>query len=409
MIKVMNVKTARTAVAAALAAILSISATATQSFTLYDVVARNDKEAQRLADSPLTFMGCSIVVGANRFAVPRGQEWQIFTLNMPTQFAGFYSPEIPGPAHGVQDGGDYRTEYLNYDSLIAEYENLRAQYPEIVERKQIGTTIQNRPIYAYRIFNQEQLDQAVPPKSIIIGGTIHAREWISPATVLHITKMTVEGLASADNAYTNRLTDKVGIWVVPVQNPDGYIYTWTNNRLWRKNRRLVTGTTYGVDLNRNWAKGFGGQGSSGTPSSETYRGTAAFSEPETAAVRNLAQATQNIVGWIDFHSYGQHILYSWSYTTTPPVNQTYAHACGTSYQQAMLNAGGALYDVGQGSINLYIAAGTTKDWFYDQFNCASYTIELRNTSTFELPPAFITPTQDENWAGFQAWVNTLNL
>ena len=64
--------------------------------------------------------------------------------------------------------------------------------------------------------------------------------------------------------------DKLNFHILPIANPDGYIYTWSNQsnidiRLWRKNRntsRIDDATTYregysvadcvGVDLNRNF-------------------------------------------------------------------------------------------------------------------------------------------------------------
>ena len=91
-----------------------------------------------------------------------------------------------------------------------------------------------------------------------------------------------------------RVTDLLNtteVWVVPVGNPDGYQYTFTNERLWRKNLRDNDGDgeitiADGVDLNRNFESHWGldEEGSSGIPSSGTYRGIAPNSEPETQAV-----------------------------------------------------------------------------------------------------------------------------
>ena len=88
--------------------------------------------------------------------------------------------------------------------------------------------------------------------------------------------------------------------------------------MWRKNRRDNGGGSYGVDLNRNWGFnwGYNNIGSSGSPSSETYRGTAPFSEPETEAVRQFCNAhIFSIV--LNFHSYSNLMLYSWSIPYAP--------------------------------------------------------------------------------------------
>ena len=98
--------------------------------------------------------------------------------------------------------------------------------------------------------------------------------------------------------------------LVPVLNPDGYEYSRTKDRYWRKNRRKNSGSkcdegilhhgfedaangvmvdSYGVDLNRNFGKGFGEGGASTDPCSIFYTGPEAFSEPESAALRDYVQ------------------------------------------------------------------------------------------------------------------------
>ena len=87
------------------------------------------------------------------------------------------------------------------------------------------------------------------------------------------------------------LLNKTELWFVPVANPDGYDFTFTEgNRLWRKNLRDVNGdgqitTGDGVDPNRNFPSNFhyDEEGSSSEFASETYRGPEPFSEPETQA------------------------------------------------------------------------------------------------------------------------------
>jgi hypothetical protein len=76
-------------------------------------------------------------------------------------------------------------------------------------------------------------------------------------------------------------------------------------------------------------------------------------------------------------------------------------------RNAITAGGGNSYVSGQGSTTLYVAGGTSKDWFYDAFGSASYTIELRDTgqSGFLLPESQITPTQNEAWNAMRALFN----
>ncbi len=80
-------------------------------------------------------------------------------------------------------------------------------------------------------------------------------------------------------------------------------------------------TCIGVDLNRNWGHQWGGMGADTNPCGETYRGPAAFSEPETKAVKEAFDVVAaRTVLYISYHSYGEMILLPWGYTYMVPKN-----------------------------------------------------------------------------------------
>ena len=64
--------------------------------------------------------------------------------------------------------------------------------------------------------------------AILMDCGIHAREWVSPAFCLHAIRMLLK-----DGSFG--LLNKYDFNIIPVANPDGYVYTQTN-RMWRKNR-----------------------------------------------------------------------------------------------------------------------------------------------------------------------------
>ena len=81
--------------------------------------------------------------------------------------------------------------------------------------------------------------------------------------------------------------------LVYLLNPDGYEYSRSTDRMWRKNRRKNENSKcVGVDLNRIFDKGFG-ENSSDDPCQEDYRGPEAFSEPEARALRDYVLKLQS--------------------------------------------------------------------------------------------------------------------
>ena len=95
-------------------------------------------------------------------------------------------------------------------------------------------------------------------------------------TTVYVAESLLSGYGESDRI--TALVNGTEFFIIPIVNPDGYRYTWNSFRMWRKNRRNNGNGSYGVDLNRNWAVGWGGGGSSGNPVSNPYRGTGPFSE-----------------------------------------------------------------------------------------------------------------------------------
>lgn len=359
---------------------------------------------ERLENSDFNLMECVPHLGTTDVAVPPGggaaltlagyQYSFVSTLENPTHWAARHAS---GHARVTED---YRFHYFNADQILAFFEDLRTQYPAYISRKSIGTTINGETMWAYQFTSPAN---SRTPNAIVIEGLIHAREWITGSSIMHIARKTVETLA---NPAGSRFLSNQALWIVPITNPDGYRYTWTNDRFWRKNRRHNSNGSFGVDVNRNFSKGYGQNGgSSTTQSSETYRGTGAFSEPESQAIRSLVQSLPRVGGFIDYHSYSQLILTPWGYTTAPPTDSAMFNTIGNAMVGEM-NGFGATYEQGETSQILYIASGTSNDWVYDANRSPAIGIELRDTGQFgfDLPESEIFATQDEVWAGFKKYL-----
>jgi len=302
---------------------------------------------------------------------------------------------------------DFFLAYHTYDEYAAYLQNITNVYSSIAKyTPSVGTSIQGRNIFAVTVTGTATGTK----KKIFVSGLQHAREWIAPATAVYILTQLITQYST--NTAVKTLLDSTIFYFVPLVNPDGYVYTWggTSQRLWRKNRRLNTGGSYGVDLNRNWDDHWGGEGSSGTPTSDTYRGTAPFSEPESSAVSRYITANGPFAGGIDYHSYSQLILRPWGWTNAAAPNDANAKTVGDTIRARILAVNNVAY-TSQAAWQLYYASGGASDWFLSKGQISySYTIELRDTGTygFQLPANQIKPTGAENWAGFLYFAQTVN-
>ncbi|XP_069699626.1 carboxypeptidase B-like isoform X2 [Periplaneta americana] len=265
---------------------------------------------------------------------------------------------------------------------------LSQTYSRFVSVQTIGSSVEGRPLRVVKISSGRPNSPA-----IWIDGGIHAREWISPASVTYIINELTENQDAHGEAVRN-----VDWYILPVLNPDGYEYSHRVDRLWRKNRK-GSGRCAGTDLNRNFGYKWGGAGSSKEPCKEIYAGTGPFSEPETSALSNFVQGLRgSLKAYVSFHSYGQYILHPWGYARGSPPDQADLSRVGKKMANAMRQAGGASYTVGGAASTLYPASGGSDDWARGVANIKyTYTIELRDRGYygFILPAHLIVPVARE--------------
>ncbi|XP_046952798.1 carboxypeptidase A5 isoform X2 [Lynx rufus] len=208
--------------------------------------------------------------------------------------------------------------YASYHTLEEIYswiDNFVAAHSDIVSKIRIGHSFENRSIVVLKFSTGGPQRRA-----IWIDTGIHSREWITHATGIWTAKKIVTEYGK-DRTLTD-LLNAMDIFMEIVTNPDGFAFTHSMNRLWRKNKSTRPGIfCIGVDLNRNWKSGFGGNGSNNNPCSETYRGPSPQSEPEVAAIVDFITSHGNIKALISIHSYSQMLMYPYGHSPEPVPNQ----------------------------------------------------------------------------------------
>ncbi|MCI4380359.1 hypothetical protein PGIGA_G00239180 [Pangasianodon gigas] len=287
-------------------------------------------------------------------------------------------------------------DYTNYHTLseINSFMDMLVQEnPSLVSKIVIGKSYEGRDLNVLKFSTGD-----TKRPGIWIDTGIHAREWITPASGTWFAKKIVTDYGR-DPALT-AILDKIDIFLELVTNPDGYEYTHTSNRMWRKTRRINSGSScIGVDPNRNWGTGYGGAGSSSNPCSETYRGPSAYSEPEVKAIVDFTKSHGNLKAFLTIHSYSQMLLYPYGDTGAPCVDDAELDELSLKATTALESLYGTKYTYGSTFKAIYQASGVTTDWAYDEGIKYSYTFELRDDGRygFILPANQIIPTAQETW------------
>ncbi|XP_053169061.1 mast cell carboxypeptidase A-like [Hemicordylus capensis] len=286
---------------------------------------------------------------------------------------------------------DY-TRYNDWEKIAAWTERIAKNNPKLISRIEIGKTYEERPMYVLKVGKESG-----KKKAIFIECGVHAREWISPAFCQWFVKQAVRTYGK-DSVMTN-LLDSMNFYILPVFNIDGYVWTWTNDRMWRKNRSNNSNSDCpGTDLNRNFKASWGTTGISHDPCDERFCGPLAESEPETKAVTSfIRDHLSAIKGYISVHSYSQMLLYPYGYTRNKAPNHEVLDKVAKGAVDALSGLYGTHYVYGSIASTIYPCSGSTIDWAYDEGVKYSFAFELRDTGRhgFMLPESKIRPTCKE--------------
>ncbi|QDV05279.1 Carboxypeptidase T precursor [Planctomycetes bacterium Poly30] len=300
--------------------------------------------------------------------------------------------------------------YYTYAEIVSVLDQMAAAYPALVAPKvSIGTSLEGRPLWMVKLSDNPTVDESEP--EMRLDALHHSREPQGMQATLYFLSYLLEGYGT-DPVATYLLNERE-IYVVPCVNPDGYEYNRSQapggGGLWRKNRR-DNGGSFGVDLNRNYSFQWGGAGSSGTASSETYRGPSPGSEPETQAMMQFI-SSRSFATALSVHTYSNVWLSSWGYVAQYPPDWPEMQEIG---DLASADNG---YTHGPVSIVLYLADGGTVDYDYGVNGTYSWTPEIGSSADGFWPARNrILPLAEENLTGFAStalaagtWLRPLGL
>ncbi len=278
--------------------------------------------------------------------------------------------------YAAQMGSRTMGGFMTWDEVQAWLTQLHNLYPDITSAPtSIGNTYQGRPQLVMKISTNNTFTADDPSMANAwYDGLIHAREGAAMLNVQSFMEWLCEnydrdGFCGFQATW---LLENREIWCLPCNNVDGWVYNESTSPggggMQRKNMNWSAGGD-GIDLNRNWAVAWGGAGSSGSPSSSTYRGTAPLSEPETSNIDDFWQGhipTQ----MHSTHTYGNILIYPWGWTDDPT---THAAQYATQGEIMVQWATGETH--GPSAQILYYSSGNTRDHSYGLYGAMSWNHE----------------------------------
>uniref|UniRef100_A0A8C5R575 Peptidase M14 domain-containing protein n=1 Tax=Leptobrachium leishanense TaxID=445787 RepID=A0A8C5R575_9ANUR len=302
---------------------------------------------------------------------------------------------------------DYNyTRYHPMGEIYGWMEDIHEKHSDLVSKHYMGSTYEERPIYYLKIGWPSKKQK----KIIFMDCGMHAREWVSVAYCQWFVKELISN--HKHDSELNKVLKQVDFYVVPVLNVDGYVYTWTTERLWRKNRSVHdNGTCYGVDLNRNFDAQWCTVGTDPYCSSLVYCGPSPASELETKAMVTLIEKHKTeILCYLNMHSYSQLILYPYGYSSNISANNEELEKVATIAIERIMEKHKTEYAQGRASYILYFLSGASADWALDINIKLSFIFELRDDGTygFELPPDQIEPTCEETMTAVMSIVEYID-
>jgi len=368
-----------------------------------ETVSKLEKFGCYILDEPRVYqMGCTeaeVVCDEGAAELEKEGVAQIVTAD-----AGAFWRGSSGVTHAFSEGLGVASDfYSDWRDLESQYARMRAAVEAsggAARLEVAGQSLQGRDMYIVRFRGEGYTDGG--PR-LVLTFNLHGREWITGMAGIYAVEKMVEKLKE-DPSYLAG-TEVV---MMPMANPDGYLFSTTTNRMHRKNMANVScSRNPGVDLNRNFDSHWASGGSSSNTCSDVYHGPSAMSEVESQVIAGVMKEAPMTV-YIDTHSYTQLVISSPGWSKTRDNRHAEFRNIGRSIQQAIKSSHGLTFTEGPTAATLYVAAGITIDYATDR-GALGICLELR-------PPRYggggfapsnreILPASEETFAGILASID----
>ena len=280
-------------------------------------------------------------------------------------------------------------QYLNPQEVYDLLKKASETYPEITKLIKVGQSLEGEDIYAIKISDNAETEDSTEP-NILFNGMHHSREVMTAEVTTDIVTYLTNNYNKDSNV--TKWVNNNEIYILPMLNVDGNKKVWQGNNMWRKNTR----GGYGVDINRNYPTDWNKcRGSSGWRNSQTYRGSAPASEPETNVLMNFVSDIKPVFN-ISYHAYSELIIYPKGCRGERTENKEVVEGIGKELGKVLDYEPGTAWEL------LYSVDGSDIDWMYAQEQVIPYVIEVSpSRDGFQPPYSKRNETVERNRSGWQ--------
>jgi carboxypeptidase T len=331
---------------------------------LLSVPIRSQADLVSLAASGLDIAGVNRNAGTASVVASEADFEKIAKLGLPYNLIDV--------SHPLRQRGEALSDYTDPQEMSAFLDQVQAAYPSIAKKYVIKDPLFEGQVQVAMKITKD-VDQENQRPVFFLDGQHHAREVMTA----EITKDAVDYLTSryATDPQVQHWVDNIEIWIVTIVNPDGAMYVFTNDNMWRKNRHPSCGVDNNRNYDWNWASCYG---SDDFCASETYHGTAGASEPETQGMISV-MAGKHPVFNLTYHSYGEYLLYPLGCTDPNEMGSLgdIAQALNGILENDQGHTG--QYATGPSWSTIYVTDGSSDDEAYGKYGVFSYCIEVNST------------------------------
>jgi carboxypeptidase T len=251
--------------------------------------------------------------------------------------------------------------YRSYDQVMAAIQKIVTDHPDLAAIETYGSSENGRPLTALKISDNVAVDED-EPEIMLTSGT-HGDEIITVEVLLTLLEELMSGYGTNDRL--TRMVNEGELYFILTVNPDGFA----------SRSRYANG----IDPNRNYP----------WPEQPTRTSNACIS-----GIIDFVNG-RNFVASMDLHAYGKLVMFPWAWTDDAPESSDLTKFQALGQTMAAANR----YEVGQISKIIYVAKGSSADYYYWKHGTIAYGIEIASSKAPPTSsiPAVVTEVREMTW------------